>query len=324
MSDHEAPWVFVTYAHDSPAHKEQVRQFAHFLRARIGLDVRLDQWDDNKRIDWSRWAVDHLTKADFIVVIASPDYKRRADGHALPHEGRGSQFEAAIIRNHLTKNLHEETERVLPVVLPGGSVEDIPEFLNPYSTTRFEIDELSEAGVSGLLSAITGQGEYPLPERGQWRGGTRGDPASSRVLLAKGVDWLDSSPHVRAGGAWIGGVHYEDSIVLRPKSATALVRGFVEVDLKGAYERMTAVAGVLDDATEPFQVGHFRVCLDGSPQPELKVAPGKPVTVELSVIGVLKLRLELYRPGVAASRARVTGARAGRLPELAWGNPTLS
>jgi hypothetical protein len=324
MSDHEAPWVFVTYSHDSPEHKALVLKFATFLRARIGLDVHLDRWHDNKRIDWSLWAIKHLTKADFIVVVASPEYKRRADGEAEPHEGRGAQFEAAIIRNHLTRNLDEQTGRVLPVVLPGGSVEDIPEFLNPYSTTRFEIAAFTDAGVSGLLAAITGQGPHPMPERGRWLGATDDTSASSQVLLAKGLNWLDSDPHVRPSTAWIDNVLYTDSIVLRPKSAAAQVQGFVEIDLKGAYARLTAVAGVLDDATEPFQVGQFRIYLDGRLQRDVTVAAGKPATVDLDVTGALKLRLEMHRPAVTASTRRSSSGQAGRRPELAWGNPTLS
>jgi hypothetical protein len=316
MSDHEVPRVFVSYAHDSPEHKERVRRFAEFLRTRIGLDVRLDQWDDSRRVDWSLWAAEHLGVADFILVIASPKYKRRAEGTAPPHEGRGSQYEASIIRNHLTANLREATGKILPVVLPGGSMDDIPDFLNPHSTTRFEIDEVSAAGVAGLLAAITGVGEHPLPERGRWAAGAGGTAASAPALLAKDLTWSDSSPHVRRGSAWIGGVHYEDSIVLRPRPVAGPVRGFVEVDLKGAYDRMTAVAGVLDDANEPFQVGHFSVYLDGSLHQEAKVSLGKPAAVDLDVAGVAKVRLEMYRPAPP-------GGRAGRTPELAWGDPAL-
>src|SRR4051794_4820628 len=130
MTDRAAPRVFVSYAHETQEHKDQVRRFATFLRARVGLDVHLDQWYENERRDWSQWAVDHLVNSDFILVIASPNYKRRADGAAAPDDGRGSQFEAAILRNSLTRNLRDETKRILPVVLPGRSPADIPEFLS--------------------------------------------------------------------------------------------------------------------------------------------------------------------------------------------------
>ena len=73
MSDDAAPMVFISYAHDSPEHKDRVRQFATFLEVRIGLRVELDQWDDNVRRDWSLWATKQLTGADFVVVVASPE-----------------------------------------------------------------------------------------------------------------------------------------------------------------------------------------------------------------------------------------------------------
>ncbi len=105
----------------------------------------------------------------------------------------------------------------------------------------------------------------------------------------------------------IDGVHYPDSIVFRPRSAMA--EGFVEVDLGRRYHRMTATVGVLDDAAEVHQVGHFQVWLDDRPQSECKVALGKPGAVDVDVTGALRLRLLMYRPG--------------RAPELGWGDPTL-
>lgn len=331
MNDRDAPRVFVTYAHESLAHKDQVREFATFLRADIGLDVHLDQWYDSRRRDWSAWAIDHLTNADFILVIASPEYKRRADGAAPPDEGRGSQFEAAIIRDNLTKNLHEQTQRVLPVVLPGRSVDEIPTFLNAHSTTRYHVDEFTVDGVSSLLAAITGHGQYPLPERGQWLGGQPSRAAPPRVkqtvLLVSGLKWLTRSSDLRLGSAKIDNHHYGDSIVLRPSLFTADARGFIEFDLGREYRRLTSVVGVLDDAAEADQAGYFRVHLDGDAQPEVRATLGKPGSVDLDVTGVLRLRLEMYRPDTIhspiMSGVLATKGQSSRLPELAWGNPTL-
>jgi SEFIR domain/NPCBM/NEW2 domain len=325
MSDRHAPHVFVSYAHDSPEHMEQVRLFTTCLRTQFGLDAHLDQWYDSWRLDWSAWAIEHLTKADFILAIASPDYKRRADGMAPADEGRGSQFEAAIMRDNLTKNLRRETGRILPVVLPGGSIKDIPTFLNAYSTTRFEINEFTEAGVAGLLAAMTGQGQYPMPKRGEWRNGATGEPKC--VPLTFGLPWLARSPNVRAGSAMIAGIRYDDSIVWRSASSTIETRGFVEIDLEGVYRRLTSMVGVLDDASEAFQIGHFRVYLDGKPQAERRAALGKPGTIDLNVTGVMKMRLEMYRPSNATApvfpEIPATGERSWALPELAWGNPAL-
>jgi hypothetical protein len=303
MSGDGAPRVFVSYAHDSPEHKARVLRFATFLHSRIGLDVHLDQWDDGRRRDWSLWAVENLNNADFVVVVASPDYRRRADGEAPPHEGRGSQFEAAALRNALTRNLRSEVERILPVVLPGNSIEDIPTFLNAYSTTRYETAEFTDDGVADLLLAITGRPRNPRPPRGRWRGGL---VTVEPVRLAE-LPWQVSGTDVRAAGVWIDGVRYEHGIEFRPASVTT---GFVEVDLGGAYQRLTSMFGVLDDAADSFQVARFEVCLDGDPYEELRAARGKPGAIDLDVTGVSRLRLEMRR--------------LGRPPQVGWGDPTLS
>jgi hypothetical protein len=323
MPEHEAPWVFISYSHDSEEHKAQVRRFATLLHSRIGLEVILDQWHDNVRIDWSLWATRNLKAADFIIVVASPLYRARADGEAPPDEGRGAQFETAIIRNKLTKDLEDGTRRVLPVVLPGRSIDDIPEFLNPYSMTRYEIPDFTDAGVADLLAAITGRGQHPKPRRGVWRGGAR----EPQRVLAGELPWACTSPGVRRGTAWIDGLHYENSIVLRPSTPSATGPGFIELDLGGHYQRFTTVAGVLDDARDPFQVGHFRVVLDGTPRSEHEVAAGKPAKIDLDVTGGRLLRLEMSRPAGTASpfgSAAVIVTRRGRPPELALGDPAVT
>jgi hypothetical protein len=321
MSDRKVPRVFITYAHDTPEHKALVERFATFLRGVIGLDVHLDSWYDNVRRDWSLWATQHLSEADFILVIASGEYKRRADGTAMPHEGRGSQFEAAIIRDNLTRDLRRETERVLPVVLPGRSVDEIPTFLNGHSTTRYHVGSFTKAGVAELLAAIMGQGQYPMPRRGAWLGGER------QPVLAGELPWTCTSHGVRRGSASIDGVEYENSIVLRPTTPAATGSGFVELDLDGHYQRFTTVAGVLDDARDPFQVGRILVMLDGKRRSEHDVAAGKPATIDLDVTGTRLLRLEMSRPGVPASPLRSNAVfvtrRGGRPPELALGDPTV-
>ncbi|MGC7102800.1 SEFIR domain-containing protein [Amycolatopsis lurida] len=168
MTTDDSPRVFISYAWDSPEHKELVRRFATFLRVQVGIDVHLDRWDEDRRRDWAAWASHHLRRADFIIVIASPEYRRRADGQAAPNEGRGTQFEAAIIRDNLVRDLPRETQRVLPVVLPGGSVEGIPTFLCGHSTTHYRIDALTINGVENLRRAFARQSTHPLPHRGPY------------------------------------------------------------------------------------------------------------------------------------------------------------
>lgn len=166
----EPPHVFVSYSHDSEEHKSLVREFCTVLRRDEGFDVQLDQWADGGRRDWSAWATTQIRDADFILAIASPAYQRRAEGLAEPHEGRGAQYEAAMLRDQLTRNLTRQMGRILPVVLPGHDVAEIPAFLFPYSATHYVVEELTHHGVAELVAAMAGVSRYPKPVRGAFVG----------------------------------------------------------------------------------------------------------------------------------------------------------
>lgn len=338
-NDAEAPRVFVSYSHDTAEHKELVRQFGTFLREVAGVDVHLDAWYDDGRRDWSLWAIDQLTRADFILIIASPEYKRRADGAAPPNKGRGAQFEAAIIRDNLTRNLRKETRRVLPVVLPGRSADEIPTFLAAHSTTRYEIDEFTIDGITDLLTAFTGIPRYSLPVRGRFVGSPYASrkqapdepiiPASraKERLLTVALQPVKRGPDLHIGGAELDGKHYGHSIVHRCSMFCGDPRSGIEYNLRRDFHVFESMVGVLDDAEDADQTGYFQVFLDDSAQDQVKATHGAPVKIRYEVTGVLRLRLVAYRPDAVASPmlagAMLVGGRAAKLPALAWGNPTL-
>ncbi|WNV83904.1 NPCBM/NEW2 domain-containing protein [Umezawaea sp. Da 62-37] len=277
---------------------------------------------------------------------ASPAYKRRAEGSAPPDEGRGSQFETALIMDNLTRDLPEETRRIIPVVLPGRSVEELPTFMRPYSTTHYIVREFSAEGVRDLLAAISGVSEWVKPRRGRYRGNPfaesharqRSEDAEAEVgrssrgrphLLVPSVKLVRSTEGVAIGAADIDGQHYNSSIRFRPTMWCTEPTGVAEFSMGRAYHRFTAVVGVLDDARESDQVGYFQVVLDNVPQSEVRATYGKPVRLTVDVEGVLRLELRAHRPGtvVGALRAGVFATQTRHslhLPELAWGNPTVT
>lgn len=320
MSDVQVPRVFISYAHDSVEHKREVLQLAEYLRVHEGLDVRLDRWDDHIRRSWAFWAETELLSADYTLVIASPHYRRRAAGETPPSDGRGVKYEILFLREQMTKDLDDATRRILPVVLAGREIEDVPAFLQPYSTTRYHVNSIDEAGVAELVSAITGIGEVRRPERGVWRGATRTAPRPGQQVLA-GLTWVANSPDTTAGEAWIDGVRYERSAVVRRAGAGGPAESFLEVELGGRYRRFQAAAGVLDDAAQKHQVCLLRAFLDGDLAWEGMVSLGKLCVVEVDVTCREVLRLEAQRIGFGGP-ARARGASTGAL-DLAWGNPTL-
>lgn len=163
---HRPPRVFVSYAYDSEQHKQHVHNFARLLREQCGIDVRFDQWDADRRRDWSIWIIDQLQNADYVLVIASPAYKRRAEGSAAASDGRGVQFEAALLRDMLTKDRTTWMPKVLPVVLPGRSIDEIPAFLQPYSASHYIVDTLTTEGIDQLYRTITRQPRHHTPKLG--------------------------------------------------------------------------------------------------------------------------------------------------------------
>ncbi|MEV4146271.1 SEFIR domain-containing protein [Amycolatopsis sp. NPDC049691] len=326
------PRVFISYSHDDEDHKTLVRRFAEFLHKHVGLEVHLDQWADGARIDWSKWALRQLKAADYTLAIASPVYRRRTDGEEPPHIGRGSQFEGAVLRDQLTGNVDEYTARILPVVLPGRSIEEIPQFLNPHSTTHYVVRRFSvtDDGVQSLVRAIAQRPENPGPaeEPGVFIGGAFTPfPAHRKLLLTTELKPVSKGPDVQLSAVRIDGVHYGNGIAYRCSMFCSEPRGVVEYDLGRRYRAFETTVGVLDDATDAGQTGHFEVFLDSVAQPGAAVKLGSPATLTLDVSEVLRLRLVAYRTDTTAhpmlAGARIAGGLSNGLPELGWGNPAL-
>jgi hypothetical protein len=172
------PRVFVSYSHDSAQHRDLVRRFAELLRSGLGFDVHLDQWADDSRRDWAQWAIEQIGKAHYVLAIASPAFRERTDGRAPAHLGRGAQFEGALLRDRMTRDRTQWVSRILPVVLPGCVIDDIPDFLLPYSATHYIVDELTLDGIADVVHALAGQARHPMPPRGEYRGAQASDPTS--------------------------------------------------------------------------------------------------------------------------------------------------
>lgn len=147
------PRIFVSYAREPVRHRRQVHEFSQFL-VTLGADIRLDELAGHDRRDWSLWGIQEIMAADFVVVVASDVYRRRAEGVQPAGSGDGVAGEAAFLRDRLAYDRQTWQRRILPVVLPGGRVDEIPLFLSPYSTSRYEVWEWSEDGAASLLRVL--------------------------------------------------------------------------------------------------------------------------------------------------------------------------
>src|SRR5450755_2721189 len=158
--------VFISYAHDDQAHEDQVRNLWVFLRAQ-GIDARLDLPAAEQRQDWAQWMTQEVRDADYVLVIASPDYKRAAEGEAAPDDRRGIQWEVRLIREVFYTGQDAGLRRFLPVVLPGCSVGDIPLWLAPTSASHYVVTDYSVTGMEKLYRLLTDQPWETVPDLGR-------------------------------------------------------------------------------------------------------------------------------------------------------------
>jgi hypothetical protein len=158
-----APRVFVSYAHESERHRNDVLAFATFLRSQ-GVDAVLDVWSADARHDWYAWALAEMTTAAHVIVVASPAYRAVGDGSGPADLHRGVQSEATLLRDLVYGDRSTWTAKVLPVLLPGHGLEEIPRFLSPHTTSRFTVAAYTVTGAEELLRVIhRSPGHVPPP-----------------------------------------------------------------------------------------------------------------------------------------------------------------
>jgi tetratricopeptide (TPR) repeat protein len=144
-----------------------VREFWRFLRSN-GVDARLDQGVAGRRQDWPMWIRREMRAADFVVVVASPEYKAAAEGElgSEAEHGRGVRWESLQLVEQCYRSHQEALARIVPVVLPGSSPRDIPDFLRPASTTWYPVPELTVGGADALLRLLFGRDLTAVPPLG--------------------------------------------------------------------------------------------------------------------------------------------------------------
>jgi len=170
VMDHQVPTprrvrVFISYAHGDPEHEERVHRLWVFL-CEQGIDAQLDRLAAEQRQDWPLWMLQQIRTANFVLMIASPEYRRRAEGEASSGEGRGVQWETALIRQEVYADPKAALNRFLPVILPGGSVAGIPQWMGPATTTHYTVSDYTVEGADSLLRLLTNQPYETQPPLG--------------------------------------------------------------------------------------------------------------------------------------------------------------
>ncbi|MGW1769459.1 toll/interleukin-1 receptor domain-containing protein [Streptomyces sp. NPDC002073] len=158
------PLAFISYSHgDSNHHDEKVRTLWLRLRAE-GVNAEIDISAAEQPQRWADYMNKTIEEADFILVVASPSYKRRAEGAEDPGGGYGVPWEAAHIKHYMYTHPGTWEKRILKILMAGGTPDEFPNFLGPHTVTYYNVDPATGAGIEKLVRYMTGQPlEIPPP-----------------------------------------------------------------------------------------------------------------------------------------------------------------
>jgi hypothetical protein len=165
MPDPAPPRVLISYAHESPEHKADVERLYKLLRAN-GVDAQLDLVAAEEPLDWVLWMTREIRKADHVLMIISPSYKRGFESDELAGHGAGVGWEARLIRDAIYRDQAGGRRKFLTVLLPGGRREDIPDALQPGAGSPYHVVDFTLAGAERLIRWLTKQPEHVAPELG--------------------------------------------------------------------------------------------------------------------------------------------------------------
>ena len=138
--------------------------------AASGVEPRLDRWYLEERRDWQLWATRQITESDYVIVIASEGCRLVGDGKIDPGLNLGLQSEMRLLRELYHADNEQWTKRILPVVLPGHRIDDIPLFLQPHTADHFVLPEITAAAAEGLLRVLHRNPAFRPPPTGPAHG----------------------------------------------------------------------------------------------------------------------------------------------------------
>jgi len=156
------PTIFISYSHDSDAHRDQVLALSERLRD-DGIETRLDRYLNGAPVEgWPRWMLNQLDEADFVLVVCTETYYRRFRGHEAPGKGKGVDWEGALITQELY-DARSATLKFAPVLFSDDQQQFIPEPLR--STTHYLLT--TEPGYQALYDFLLDQAGVEPGEVGE-------------------------------------------------------------------------------------------------------------------------------------------------------------
>jgi len=149
------PKVFVSYSHDSQAHKQWVLAFATRLR-KVGVDAVLDQWDLGPGDDIPLFMERNLATADRVLMICTENYVSKANAGT-----GGVGYEKMIVTADLMQKV--DSNKIIPIVRQDGT-QLVPSFLRSKMHLDFSREDQFEESFDDLTRSIHNAPLFIKPE----------------------------------------------------------------------------------------------------------------------------------------------------------------
>ena len=149
------PKFFVSYSHDSQAHKKWVLEFSTRLR-KVGVDAALDQWDLGPGDDIPLFMERNLADADRVIMVCTEKYVEKANAGT-----GGVGYEKMIVTADLMKKV--DSNKVIPIVRQEGA-HLVPMFLTSKYYLDFSREDQFEESFDDLTRSVHKAPLFVKPE----------------------------------------------------------------------------------------------------------------------------------------------------------------
>lgn len=155
----QTPTVFISYSHDSDAHKEWVYQLACRL-VENGVEVVLDQWNIQLGSNIFKFMENGLTNSDRVLVVCTDNYNHKSN------EGVGG---VGYEKNILTAELFssQDTNKFIPCIRDVSTKFKTPVYLGGRTYIDFTEDGNFDSNLTQLLHELFAIPLKPKPILGK-------------------------------------------------------------------------------------------------------------------------------------------------------------
>jgi hypothetical protein len=157
--------ALVSWAHDpnpgigADAWRDAVLDLVTGLRQHGGVDADVDLFHfSDPDVDWTRWGPRAAQDRDLVLVAVNRAWCDRWEGRNNPCVGAGAVAEADVLHGQFDKNQDGFQRRVVLILLPGASEQDIPDGLR--RLRRVQIDDCRAATMTALARQLRNEPDY--------------------------------------------------------------------------------------------------------------------------------------------------------------------